>query len=303
MRQRDRGSVLVMALFVVFFLAAIALKLSHVMHLEIELTQRHIKRLQSFCLARSGFVLAIEDLKKDMVLNDVDSFNDSWRTTFQGRHRPRVHKLYDTEGELAGTYSISINDERSKMNLNSASSYSLEKLLGALRIRNSRIIAKAVISYKQSRGYDKKFLSIDELLRIEEIDEEMFFGDDSAGEGDITAYGLKDCLTVYADGKVNVNTAPLPVLMSMPGMNRELADILIKAREEAVFAKVDDLNRLAFVNNGMHQEIFSWAAVESNIFNIKASGQVEKANTARQITAIIDRAQEPVKTLSWQEGE
>ncbi|MCL2669658.1 MAG: type II secretion system minor pseudopilin GspK [Syntrophaceae bacterium] len=67
---------------------------------------------------------------------------------------------------------------------------------------------------------------IEELLMIKGITREFFYG---AGDSP----GLADCLTVFGEGKVNVNTAPLPVLLALAEeMTPELVDALDAYRRD-----------------------------------------------------------------------
>jgi type II secretory pathway component PulK len=56
--------------------------------------------------------------------------------------------------------------------------------------------------------------------------------------------GLKDVLTIYGDGKINLNTAPLPILVALLKGNEKAALEIIRARKEAPLAGHEDLKRV-----------------------------------------------------------
>jgi type II secretory pathway component PulK len=56
--------------------------------------------------------------------------------------------------------------------------------------------------------------------------------------------GLKDVLTIYGDGKINLNTAPLPILVALLKGDEKAALEIIRARKEAPLAGHEDLKRV-----------------------------------------------------------
>ncbi len=52
--------------------------------------------------------------------------------------------------------------------------------------------------------------------------------------------GLKDLLTVYGSGRINLNTAPLPLLQAILD-NREAAIEVVRARKKAPFTKMEEV--------------------------------------------------------------
>jgi len=62
--------------------------------------------------------------------------------------------------------------------------------------------------------------------------------------------GLKDVLTVYGDGKINMNTAPLPILVAIFG-EEDIALDVIRLRKKHPLKGPEDLKTVAGTSNGI----------------------------------------------------
>ena len=79
------------------------------------------------------------------------------------------------------------------------------------------------------------FDATEELLLIRGVTPEYYYGrPERAEDGSIIyKYGISRCLTVYSTStrsQINVNYAPLPVLLSIPGIDLETAERIIANR-------------------------------------------------------------------------
>src|SRR5438270_1691297 len=87
------------------------------------------------------------------------------------------------------------------------------------------------------------FSSINELLLVKGITPELFWGKYEV-KRDGTAerrLGLVDCLTVHSGSStVNINYAPLPVLLALPGITAVEAGYIIEGRSHKPFVAVSD---------------------------------------------------------------
>jgi general secretion pathway protein K len=96
------------------------------------------------------------------------------------------------------------------------------------------------------RSANRDFRSVEELLLVRGVTRDLFYGglrvrQDGAVERQL---GLVDCLTVHTHStQVNVNYAPLPVLLSIPGLDSTLAQFLMQAREKKPIASMSDFTR------------------------------------------------------------
>jgi general secretion pathway protein K len=100
-----------------------------------------------------------------------------------------------------------------------------------------------------SEPYDCKngdFDSVEELLLVRGITPELFFGKrvkGEEGEEQIPVVGLKDLFTVFSTAvNVDINSAPLEVILVLFGIPTDLAKRVVEAREEQPFANLSDLS-------------------------------------------------------------
>ncbi len=134
---------------------------------------------------------------------------------------------------------------------------------------------------------------IEELLMVKGVTRELFYGTRESP-------GLVQCMTVFGDGMININTAPKPVLQALAvEMTDDEADWLDKYRR-------DVRNNLA--DAGWYQKLprasglnvpAGLIKVRSDVFQITAVG-VQGRMTER-ITGIVKREADrrKVKLLSW----
>jgi len=126
---------------------------------------------------------------------------------------------------------------------------------------------------------------------------------------------VKDFITVYGDGKVNVNTAPRLVLRAL-GMNEVLADKIIFYRrgDDGIEGTEDDnvLKNSANIANdlksgvGLTEEELNKIveltsagilAVSSKIFAINAEGKISRRR--EKIVCIVDKEKEIKHWREW----
>jgi general secretion pathway protein K len=134
---------------------------------------------------------------------------------------------------------------------------------------------------------------IEELLMVKGISRELFYG---TGESP----GLAQCLTVFGDGRININTAPKPVLRALAAeMTDEDVDWLDEYRR-------DERNDLA--NPGWYQKLpravginipSALITTRSETFRITVVGL--QGRMTERITGIIkrDTDRRKAKLLSW----
>jgi general secretion pathway protein K len=134
---------------------------------------------------------------------------------------------------------------------------------------------------------------IEELLMIKGVTRELFSG---TGESP----GLARCLTLFGDGKININTAPKPVLLALA------AEMTAEEVERLDAYRRDERNDLS--DPGWHQKLPRSAginipaaliAVRSETFRITAVGL--QGRMAERITGVVkrDADRRKVKLLSW----
>jgi type II secretory pathway component PulK len=150
--------------------------------------------------------------------------------------------------DFKGTVLLRIEDENSKFNINSLQIVrdnwyynSFLRLLRALDLDPG--IANRIadwidadsdprLSDSEKGAKNAPLDSVDELLLIPGIDKKSYDK-------------LLPYITIYGDRSININGAEIPVLMSLEGIDREMAERIVKFREITPFKNATDIVRVA----------------------------------------------------------
>ena len=155
----------------------------------------YFNRLNSYYLAKAAVKEAIVERQNDIT--------------------PGYDSLYElcTEREIAfenGKVAYYLIDEESKININTVSKEILARLPEL-----SEDLANKITEIRSKNN----FRVIEDILMIEGMDEKKFYGQE--GEK-----GLRDLITVYGKGAVNINTAPYEVLSALAGEDSLVHEII-----------------------------------------------------------------------------
>ena len=242
----ERGSILVVVLWALFFLAALAASIYALLAPQIGLAGRLKDRTRLYYLAQAGAQKAMAVLAGDET-EDTDGFKDTWASSegeFKDMHLGEdgyvsvSYKLLDDAGVEETRYGLV--DEEGKININKATADVLQQLFELTALTTSQTasdIADSILDWVDEDsephtngaedGYyeglaqayackDAKFQVLEELLLVKGMTQDIF---DKA-----SAY-----LTVYGKGMVNLNTADKYVLQAL-GMSNTLAEKVIQYR-------------------------------------------------------------------------
>ncbi len=140
---------------------------------------------------------------------------------------------------------------------------------------------------------NRALYEISELLMMsQDIDAEILYG--SGGK-----LGVSDYCTIYSDGKINLNVAPVHVLELLPGLNvGGLAKSLEEYRQENELESLRDLQKIPGVSARTSTRLTNIAVFKSRYFNVKLECLKEDGGTV-SYTVIIDRTAK--KIVRWEE--
>ncbi|MGE5308160.1 MAG: general secretion pathway protein GspK [Deltaproteobacteria bacterium] len=323
-----RGSILLIALWSLFLLSCFAVILGTEVRSKIELVRRVDDRdtLRSLCDA--GVRTAVEAVKGEEVrLYEV--LSDPWandpfrfgRITL-GDNTVSIQHAGETGRPVYG-----LVDEESKININEAPPQVIERLLRVCGLEEgpAQELAYSIVDWRDADSFlsvplgsaedsyyrsqevpygckNAPFDLPDEVLLVKGMDENVF-------------QKIGRYITIYGDGKVNLNTAEKPVLIAL-GLSAETADLLIDYRNgkdgipgtgddgvltssaltsalSAVYRLSDaEMTELSAVENG------GMAAVRSRFFTVTAVASMRGGRSTRTVTAVVDTKE---NILYWSE--
>ena len=135
-------------------------------------------------------------------------------------------------------------------------------------------------------------LDISEMLLLEEITPEMLKGEQGRP-------GLADYCTVWSDGKINLNVAPLHVLELLPGLDTGLAGRVVEHRTEKILRSMSDLQSIPGFSSRASRMLTNLAAFKSRYFSLR----IEILDDSPGVTAfdlIFDRTTRQI--VRWEES-
>lgn len=271
--MKREGIALVLVLVVVALMSVLVIEFSYIMRLDSRAMEYRQEDRAAYHLSRGGVSVARRVLRADSPI--IDSLNDEWAKEF-----PPV-----TEGE--SVVSVSISDEDGKINVNrilredgqrDPSFYGmLERLIS---ITGADPGAAERISEELSSREGWVFYTEGELIEIEGIE-------------DILGY-----LTLYTDGRININTACEVVLECLSEhIDSSLAREISSVRENTPFGSLSQLAGIPGITRDVLREISEYAKVNSSVFRIEASA--DAGARRKNITAVVERGREDFNVLYW----
>ena len=331
----SKGSILIVALWAITLLSVFAVILGSQARYRMMLVKRLDERTNLRSLAEAGVRLAIAEVKleseksfhtmADMWSNNPQVFKDV--NTGLGTFTVRYDYSYDRSKGSEPRYGV-IDEER-KVNINKADGAVLTRLfmlvLGADEDR-ARELAASVIDWRDSDDelsspigsaespyyrslsypYDAKnseFEVPDELLLVRGFDRDIL-------------EKIKDYITVYGSGRINVNTASKEALIAA-GLNETIANAIMSFRmgKDKVIGTADDgifeassdivpkLSQSVNLSPSDIAEISAVAekylAVNSTAFEIRSIATSKNRKSSFTTTAVVDKKG---KVLYWQES-
>jgi general secretion pathway protein K len=311
--RTERGTALVLTLLVIITLAGLTLGFSGESGVELTLAGYSKDNARAYQLARSGVEIALEVLARDEDFK-MDTFNEEWR---------KFGSVPLAEGvmEEGVSYYGGMIDENSKININllrnsqgeidEKREAQMRRLFTALGVKEERLNpvldwldADDIERQDGAEGYfyqnleepyacaNGPFLTAGQVFLVRGMREFERFGEKRTKK-------LMDFLTIYSDGKININTASKEVLESLgENMDSALAAAIVEYRKEGEFESIDDLRNVAGMDEDVLSEIREWITVKSSTFSIEA--HVNCNGAVASIRTVAQKQGNKAKLIYWQ---
>ena len=318
----NRGSILILTLWILTTLVLLAVGLGYTTSIDQRLVSYQRDRLKALYLAKAGYVRALAELELDST-PEIDSYQDPWAQNPEAFQEAELGEgiftvSYPVPGEDGENKVVhGVVDEDRKVNINTASEAVLVRLPGM-----TEEIVEALLEWREKHSgegdgegkgggkeKEKPFAVLEELLLVEGMTDEVF-------------EALQLLTTVYTDGKINLNTSPKDVLISL-GMDDGLVDKISRFRnglddisgteDDQSFTEpgsaVQQLNgfeplspeETALLAGIISQDLLK---VSSDFYRIYSKGAVRDGKIIRSVEGVVQRPTEPegsIVVLSWYE--
>ncbi|UCD36185.1 MAG: general secretion pathway protein GspK, partial [Nitrospiraceae bacterium] len=256
-RGEEGGVALVLVIWVLVVLVAVVGEFSYSMRTEVNIARNFKEEEEAYQLALAGVEQAKLEIfsAKDFSLVHRKTFEDGGDMLVFGEEEEMPLR----KGTLGrGSFEYTIDDEESRLNINTASLDQLKDLFldSGIDAEAVDIIVDSIMDWRDTndlhmlngaeedyyrsldRPYsckDGPFDTLEELLLVRGMTRDILFGsrqDEMNGEEDEEMDdfpGVHQYLTVYAPGAININTAGAEVLTVVLGA--DIADDLMAQRE------------------------------------------------------------------------
>lgn len=331
--HREKGAVLVVSIWILIILVLLAISVGRRTSIELRLLRHHLARSQAFYLARAGLERIYAEKKKDD--NHYDALNEDWSNKHKPDNAPEFKDFPLGNGKFTVKYVYpgsseplyGMQDEQSKININKMLNdgqivndtvrTEFIQLLGILGIAESEqaeALADKFIDWidnddnsrlkagdREADDYldkdivpkNKPLNRLEELLMIDGFIPEM-------------VNKLINYITIYGDGRININTAPKEALMAL-GFSPDEADIIIKKRAEKSIASIESSgNETLQVNNEGKVYLAQNSSIDINRFMFnslfyKAISYGTVNNIAKEITTVVKIDGRNLTQVYWYE--
>ena len=273
---------------------------------------------EAYYLARSGIHFAIQKLLQDEqpLLEEEE---DAERWIRDGR--PYTISL------MKGFVTVRVMDEGGKLDVNRSQRSDLLRGLLTLGVTGVEkdTIADSILDWRDENNFhrlngaeddyyrslmtpygskDGPLDTVDELLWVRGVTPEIFFGDNLASE-EMVGPGMTDLFTIYNDSvRVNINTAPMGVLLSLPGMEEETARMIFSQREgEGKGAQIQSMGDFSALGGKRSSGMSKYIRFDSpGIYSIETTGWLEESPAKHSIKAVVKiKENGQFETLYWKD--
>jgi general secretion pathway protein K len=322
-RTDEAGVILIALLWILIALSAIALSFSKESFVEVAAARNTQSLETSYFVARAGLEETIYKLLQKRSTPSVRGAEVS--------ESPNPLDLGRVTGDFGGgLYSVGIQDEAGKINLNLAAEEQIRALAVASGINplDADIIADSIMDWRDPdkahringaeddyyqalnppyKAKNGRFDTVEELLMVRGVTPEYFYGyPERAPDGSITyKYGLSRYFTVYSSlNRININFAPLPVLMSVPKMSPEVALMIFQRRQAEPFRDLAEITREIPINLEAGT-LSSLITQDTGTYTLTVSASTKDSRARRVIRTVIQfdpREAKQYRTLYWNEN-
>ena len=317
-RNDNRGVALILVILMISVLVAVTIELNRSTRSDIHEAANLSDGIKLLYIAKSGFDAGAALLLADR--QGYDALTADWGNI----------RLIEEKSKLLfpdGYFTVPIEDEAGKININKLADGNAynpdirDLLIRLLRLPEFNLDTKKIEDIVEAikdwidpdedrtgagaesahyQALDRPYSAkngpldcIEELLMIKGMTDRLYYGTQEMP-------GLRQMLTVHGDGKINLNTAPKPILRSLsPDMTAELADRMDEYRKN----REHDLSSTTW-----YQKIPEMANISiesrlvttsSNYFRIVSTGVLNRMT--RTVSGVIRRGPDRTtyKLLSW----
>ena len=322
-KSGEEGIILIVVLWVMTALAVLTLSFARESRIEVMTAGNARSMEKAYYIAKAGMENTIYRIIQKRMTPTIQTALGA---------EPDEIDLGKVIGSFGGGFwQVSIQDESGKINLNTVSEQQLGALIRAAGIEepDALILTDSILDWRDTDSVPRengaeddyyqsldspytakndRFDAVEELLLVRGMTRDFFYGKpERLQDGTVEyRYGLSRFFTVYTTrDQINVNSAALPVLLSIPGMSPEAARMIYERRLIQPFtATAEIIREIPFqFSAGVMTRL---TTAQTGILTLTAEANEEGTRVRRVIRAVVSintiGAQTPYQILYWNEN-
>ena len=289
----NKGSGFIIVLAIVSLLAVLAVNFTYTIQVNTTMLSNYRNSQRAYSMCKSGIWAATSLLLDEIREQDYVYLNEKRFYIKNPYRKDTADIIVDIEDE-SGKFNIN-NIISPSGNTNEPALESFRRLLEyiEIKIEVADIIADWIDADKEERrsktetkAKNRPLESIDEIILIPGIEKNVF-------------EKLQSYVTIYGDSLININSADIPVLMSLRGeMTEDLAQRIISFRKNTPFTHTSDIMKVAgFETIGI--SLMGRITVKGNCFLLKAYADSQRVK--KKIHSIIEIRDDETVIKHWRE--
>jgi len=326
----EKGAVLLLVLWLIVAMSLLGLSFSRSIRVEVTAARNVVDQKVGYYLARAGIEYAVF-----RILQTQSAFSLTRQRQEQGLDQEVPDVLAgETSIQLPnGSADVEVIEETGKINLNAPLGETYSNMIYNLLIMvgmdpvEADSITDSIIDWRDEddftspngaesdyyQGLEKPYLAkngffdvSDELLLVQGITPEIYYGRKGTTEDGqrIEYFGLQKYFTTFIrTNTINVNSAPLPVLASLPYLDADMATQIYNLREEMY---IQDPSELLARIPGLPTDVAAVLArtTPNNVYTLISTGRPDGSNVVTRIRCVVQLGIGPkgYTTLYWNES-
>ncbi len=289
--RKEQGFALLITLWVLVFLSIVTMSFIFIMRLGLASTRNFKEETVAYYNAMTGYQEAI-----DFLMEDKDPTVDFIDTNGNLILEPEG-KSFKVQSSGPGRLDVKIEDEESKININTAGADVLTRLFLKAGVSDEDVgpIVDSVLDWRSPAGthrllgtkseyyesLDEPYMAKDgpfdtprELLLVKGVDKKILYGDPDKGTEGIIKY-----ITTFTPGPININTVQPDVM--------EILGLTPQEIEGITFLREGKFGPMKGIAAGLLQRGIAYTA--SNYFRIESTGSSPDGKINERITAVVQR--------------
>jgi len=305
--HNSEGAVLVVVLWVMMAMSMLALSFSTSIRTEVDAARNVVDQKESYYLARAGIEYAIyKAIEAQTAFARIQQRREGDLQAI-----PPVLTGYIDLPLARGGARVQIGDETGKMNVNLAPGYLLYNLLIMVGLEEAEadMITDSIEDWRDRddlnrlNGAESNYYQAlqepylaknglfdvpEELLLVQGITPEIYYGHKGTTQdgAQIEYYALQKYLTTFTTtNRINVNSAPLPVLAAIPGLDFNVATEIVAMRQEAPITNVAEImERIPGIPTEASRVL---STVRSNVYTLVSDGYLDDSEVIGRIRCVV----------------